>query len=78
MHPDYKKLIKMKRVLLLFLLALSIVPSQAQRPFSKKNVDNEDLHLGAVKWGERKLRWDDFRAVKYKYIGWENYVIQNN
>jgi hypothetical protein len=105
LHPDYKKLIKMKRVLLLFLLALSIVPSQAQRPFSKKNVDNEDLHLGAVKWGERKLRWDDFRAVnptkgrtssyvsleaipkekekilngiKYKYIGWENYVIQNN
>ena len=94
----------MKRVLLLFLLALSIVPSQAQRPFSKKNVDNEDLHLGAVKWGERKLRWDDFRAVnptkgrtssyvsllakprekqkildgiKYKYIDWDNYVIQN-
>ena len=93
----------MKRVLLLFLLALSIVPSQAQRPFSKKNVDNEDLHLGAVKWGERKLRWDDFRAknpkkgkfssyvdllakpkekekildgIKYKYIGWENFVIQ--
>lgn len=94
----------MKRALLQILLALCIVPSQAQISFSKKKVDNDDMHLGMVKWGERKLRWDDFRAtkpmngkkssyvsllakprdkqrildgIKYKYIDWDSYVIQN-
>lgn len=88
----------MKRALLQILLALCFVPSQAQ-----KVSDNDDIHYGMVKWGERKLRWDDFRAknpkkgkfssyvdllakpkekekildgIKYKYIGWENFVIQ--
>ena len=88
----------MKRVLLQILFALCFVPSQAQ-----KVSDNDDIHYGMVKWGERKLRWDDFRAknpkkgkfssyvdllakpkekekildgIKYKYIGWENFVIQ--
>ena len=94
----------MKRALLQILLALCFVPLQAQITFSKINVDNDDLHYGMVKWGERKLRWDDFRAtkpmngkkssyvsllakprekqkildgIKYKYIDWDNYVIQN-
>ena len=89
----------MKRILLQIVLALCFVPSQAQ-----KVSDNDDVHYGMVKWGERKLRWDDFRGVKpvngkkssyvsllakprdkqrildgikYKYIDWDNYVIQN-
>ena len=98
MHLDYKQ-VNMKRALLQILLALCFVPSQAQ-----KVSDNDDMHYGMVKWGERKLRWDDFRAanpmkgrtssyvglvakpkemtkiidgIKYKYVGWDNYVIQN-
>lgn len=54
----------MKRILLQILLTLCIVPSQAQIFSSKIGVDNDDVHLGMVKWGERKLRWDDFRGEK--------------
>lgn len=54
----------MKRILLQIVLALCIVPMQAQKTSSKKYMDNDDIHYGMVKWGERKLRWDDFRGAK--------------
>lgn len=54
----------MKRILLQIVLALCIVPMQAQKTSSKKYMDNDDIHYGMVKWGERKLRWDDFRGKK--------------
>ena len=52
---------RIARILLPMLLALCSVSSYAQNT-SKKWADDDDLHIGMVKWSERKLRWDDFRA----------------
>ena len=58
----------MKRILLQILLALCIVPSQAQ------DSPTGDLYYGVVKWGDRKLRWDDFRAKNPKNGKTSSYV----
>ena len=58
----------MKRILLHILLALCFVPSQAQ------NSPTGDIYYGVVKWGDRKLRWDDFRAKNPKNGKTSSYV----
>ena len=58
----------MKRILLHILLALCFVPSQAQ------DSPTGDLYYGVVKWGDRKLRWDDFRAKNPKNGKTSSYV----
>lgn len=58
----------MKRILLHILLALCFVPSQAQ------DSPTGNLYYGVVKWGDRKLRWDDFRAKNPKNGKTSSYV----
>ena len=51
----------MKRVLLQILLALCFVPSLAQGSYQE---DSDSIDIPRmVKWDERKLRWDDFKAL---------------
>lgn len=47
----------MKRALLQILLAMCFVPSQAQ-------YSSSDINYSSVKWSDRKLRFDDFKAIK--------------